>query len=439
MDGEDDSEGGNTFISRPVTPIRDRLQPFQNTEKTPRANRGHANKRFATADHEGRPTATTAARGTSLMPSNISTGDKRGRQDDEDVFQGTTNDWANEVERDVGERSIALLREQIEDTIAAARHFASNRGRADEGDLAELAQTLIAELTTFVSPEKALSTEVMIQRVYSKQEKMERKTEVFESMQAELDKRERKSNERQMEEVRTSIHIPDYAAVTASLPRGGHMTQAPAHQAPAKGTRLNRPHPQTTTTTPLPNPNRAYNPCRMVVRAPELPIDYVRLRPEEVATRVNEELGKHSATKDFVVVHVRFNVNNSCILNLRSDQRAADLEPYAIMFKHVVFPGHEDVEAYPDEKWYSVHICGVRTGIIDGPDGDGIRTANEVRRELMAKNPDLRGRTIRGLRWVRPEGKLLEEAKYALSVVALFEKEEDARYMTEERRNVSLY
>ncbi len=57
----------------------------------------------------------------------------------------------------------------------------------------------------------------------------------------------------------------------------------------------------------------------------------------------------------------------------------------------------------------------------------------------MAKNPDLHGRTIRAFHWVRPEEKLLEEGKYASSVVVSFEKEEDTRYMTKERQNVSLY
>ncbi len=52
----------------------------------------------------------------------------------------------------------------------------------------------------------------------------------------------------------------------------------------------------------------------------------------------------------------------------------------------------------------------------------------------MAKNPDLHGRTIRAFHWVRPEEKLLEEGKYASSVVVSFEKEEDTRYMTEERQ-----
>ncbi|KAK0499401.1 hypothetical protein EDD18DRAFT_1102764 [Armillaria luteobubalina] len=242
-----------------------------------------------------------------------SEGDKRGCQDDEDVFQGATNDWANEVERDVGERSITLLREQIEDTIAAARHFARNRGRADEGDLAELAQMLIAELTMFMSPEKACSTEVMIWQVYSKQEKMERKMEVFESMQAKLDKRERKSNERQMKEVHTSIHIPDYVAVTASLPRGG--THDPSTSAPG--------------------------PCEGDETEQTAPTDHYN----------------HATAKS-----------------------KQGLQPMS-------HGGCEDVEVYPDEKWYSVHICGARTGIINGPDGDGICTANEVRHELMAKNP----------------------------------------------------
>ncbi|KAK0465987.1 uncharacterized protein EV420DRAFT_805153 [Desarmillaria tabescens] len=344
------------------------------------------------------------------------------------------------MEEDDGQRRAALLREHLENTIEAARQYASNRTMSSEEGLGELAQTLIYELTTFVSPEKTLSTELMIRRVYNKQEKMEKKMEQFEGMQIGLDRRERKSSEEQMEQVRASLPIQDYAAITATTPRGGNTAKAPTLRYAAKPARPVKPTAQTNTTTTKPvNPNKVYNPCRMVVRALELPIDYERPRPEMVAIRVNEELAKHEETKAFVVVHVRFNANNSCILNLRSDQQATDLEPHTNIFKHVVFPGRETVEAYPDEKWFSVHICGVRTGIIDGPDGDGIRSAEEVRRELMAKNPDLRGRTIRAFRWVRPEGKLLEEGKYASSVVVSFEKEEDARYMTEERRNVSLY
>ncbi|KAK0443689.1 uncharacterized protein EV420DRAFT_1723762 [Desarmillaria tabescens] len=427
MDGEEDSAGGNTHNVSPTTPTKTKNQVYAHLNETPRANRGHMSKKFAAPDNEDRPRA-VPSRDASPTPSNTSTGSKRGRQDDEDVFYRDTNHWSNEMEKDDGERDVALLREQLEITIEAARRYASNRARASEGDLAELAQTLISELTMFVSPEKTLSTEVMIRRVYSKQEMMEKKMEQFECMQIELERRERKSSEEMDEEVRTSLPIQDYAAVTANTPRGGNTMKAPTPQYTAKTVRPTKPTTQSTTTPTKPmNPNKAYNPCRMVVRAPELPIDYERPRPESVAIRVNEELAKHDETKAFVIVHVRFNANNSCILNLRSDQRATDLEPHANIFKHVVFPGRETVEAYPDEKWFSVHICGVRTGIIDGPDGDGIQSAEEVRRELMAKNPDLRGRTIRAFRWVRPEGKLLEEGKYASSVVVSFEKEEDAR------------
>ncbi|KAK0462113.1 hypothetical protein IW261DRAFT_1576593 [Armillaria novae-zelandiae] len=199
MDGEEESEGGNTRMSRPSTPTNNRFQPYTHLNETPRANRGHANKRFATPDNEGRPRV-TATRVASPTPSNLSTGSKRGRQDEEDIFQGERNDWANKMARDDGERDLELLREQLEITIEAARHYAGNRTRASEGDLAELAQTLISELTTFVSPEKTLSTEVIIRRVYSQQKTMERKMEQFENMQRELDRRERRSNEEQMEE-----------------------------------------------------------------------------------------------------------------------------------------------------------------------------------------------------------------------------------------------
>ncbi|PBK71413.1 hypothetical protein ARMSODRAFT_973836 [Armillaria solidipes] len=324
--------------------------------------------------------------------------------------------------------------------IEAVRQYASNRATSSEGELDELAQTLIYKLTPFVLPEKTLSTELMIWRVYSKQEKMEKKMEQFKDMQMELERRERKSSEEQMEQVHASLPIQDYAAATATTPRDGNIAKVLAPRYAAQPARPAKPTAQTTTTVTKPvNPNKVYNPCCMVVQAPELPINYERPRPEIVAIRVNKELTKHDETKVFMVVHIQFNVNNRCILNLQSDQRATDLELHANIFKHVVFPGWETVEVYPDENWFSVYICGIRTGIIDRPDGDRIRPAEEVRQELMVKNPDLHGRTIRVFRWVRPKGKLMEEGKYASLVVVSFEKEKDARYMTEERRNVSLY
>ncbi|PBL04224.1 hypothetical protein ARMGADRAFT_1022688 [Armillaria gallica] len=281
------------------------------------------------------------------------------------------------MEKDDGKRHAALMWEYLENMIKAVRQYTSNRAMSSKG---ELAQTIIYKLTPFMSPKKMLSTELMIQQVYNKQEKMEKKIEQFEDMQMELERRERNSSEEQIEQVHVSLLIQDYAAIAATAPRDGNT---------AKPARPAKPIAQTTTIMSKPvNPNKAYNPCHMVVQAPKLPIDYERPRPEMVAIRVNEELAKHNEMWLSI-----------CILNLQSDQ----------------------------------------TRIIDEPDGDGIRPAEEVRQELMAKNLDLHRRIIRVFQWVRPEGKLMEEGKYASLVVVLFEKEEDARYMTEERRNVSLY
>ncbi len=55
-----------------------------------------------------------------------------------------------------------LLQEQLEIMIEVARFYASNRARVSEGNIGELAKTLISELTMFILPEKMLSTEVMI-------------------------------------------------------------------------------------------------------------------------------------------------------------------------------------------------------------------------------------------------------------------------------------
>ncbi|KAK0437989.1 uncharacterized protein EV420DRAFT_1666744 [Desarmillaria tabescens] len=439
MEGVETSVGGTITKDIQTTPTKSKDRIAQPMNETPRARQGHVKKKMALPNDRDRPRA-VPSRSTSPTHSNSSTGSKRNWEGDDDDFFGTpVGNWSDHMSSMNIRENEAKLQELMEDTITAVQEYTKSGATAGEGRLGERAQALAHELTVMMSGEKTISTDAMLHRVYNQQERMEKRMKQFERCQIELDRRERKSETRMLnEEVRTFKPIPNYAAVaaTASIHRGGNTETPAMHYVtrpvrPAKATTQNIPPAST-----LKNPNRPYNPCRMVVRAPELLIDYERPKPEMVAIRVNEELAKHDETKEFVVVHVRFNVNNSCILNLRSDQRVADLEPHAHIFKQIVFPGHSEVEAYPDEKWFSVHICGVKTGIVDG---SGIRTAEEVRQELIAKNPDIRGRTIRAFRWVRPEGKLIEEGKYASSVVVSFEKEEDARYMTMERRSVSLY
>ncbi len=110
---------------------------------------------------------------------------------------------------------------------------------------------------------------------------MEKKIGQFECMQIELENRKRKSSKEQMEEVHTPLPIPDYTAVTANTPRGGNTAKAPTPQYAIKMVRPTKPTAQNTmTTTKLMNPNKAYNPCRMVVWAPKLPIDYEKPQPK---------------------------------------------------------------------------------------------------------------------------------------------------------------
>ncbi len=160
MDGEEDSEGGNTHIITPTTPTKNKSQAYVHLNKTLRANQGHMGKKFTVPDTEDRLRAV--------------------------LF-------------------VVLLQEQLEIMIEVARFYASNRARVSEGNIGELAETLISELTMFILPEKMLSTKVMIRQVYSKQEMMEKKIGQFECMQIELENRERKSSKEQMEEVHTPL------------------------------------------------------------------------------------------------------------------------------------------------------------------------------------------------------------------------------------------
>ncbi|KDR64996.1 hypothetical protein GALMADRAFT_1344135, partial [Galerina marginata CBS 339.88] len=135
------------------------------------------------------------------------------------------------------------------------------------------------------------------------------------------------------------------------------------------------------------NPNRAHHPTRLIIQFLPNGIDIdKRMDSKTIVNTVNEALAENQGSSHLKIVAASYNKQGNLILSTIGGQTAAELAPFADLFKAKIAQG-QTAEAREDKRWFKIQVDGLSTVSVTIDGLRGVYSPDSVHEELAACNP----------------------------------------------------